>query len=146
VGRRDQSFAAADGVAKQVLHAVLTALPGERRPILTVAYGIAARKVDEALAEHHGRVEIGPDVLVPWLLDELPEHQREIIVLRVAVGLSADQVGQAMGRTAAFVRLAQHRALNQLRKATAAVNAVPEQSSPGQRPVYPVARTGTATC
>jgi RNA polymerase sigma-70 factor (ECF subfamily) len=144
VGRRDQSYSPADAVAKEIIHAVLTALPGNQRALMELVYAIAVRKVDAALAECHGRVGAGPDLLVPWLLDELPTYQREIIVLRVAVGFTAEQVAEAMGRTASSIRLAQHRALNQLRKATEAVNAVPEQSSPGPRQACPAGRTGTA--
>ncbi len=156
LGKRDHSFAHADGVAKQVLHAVLTALPANRRPLMELVYDTAVRKVDEALGGQPGRVDLG-DVLVPWLLDELPRNQREIIVLRVAVGLSAEQTAEAMGNTATAIRLAQHRALNRLRKATAAideavdtvpiqVSAARGQSDPGQRQVYSVEPRGTATC
>jgi RNA polymerase sigma-70 factor (ECF subfamily) len=145
MGRRDGSFVVADEVARHVIHAVLTALPTDQRPLMELVYGTAVRKVDAALASHPGKVGTGPDLLVPWLLDELPSYQREIIVLRVAVGLSAEQVGRAMGRSAAFVRVAQHRALTQLRRATAAVNAVPEQSSPDRRQACPAGRRETAT-
>ena len=49
------------------------------------------------------------------LLRILPPKQREILVLRVAVGLSADETAEAVGSTAGAVRVAQHRALNKLR-------------------------------
>ena len=49
------------------------------------------------------------------LLSELPEHQRELITLRVAVGLSAEETAQALDMTAGAVRVAQHRALGRLR-------------------------------
>ena len=49
------------------------------------------------------------------LLGHLPETQRELIVLRVAVGLSADEVGEVLGMSAAAVRVAQSRALHRLR-------------------------------
>ena len=51
------------------------------------------------------------------LLDLLPRHQRELLVLRVAVGLSAEETGRALGMTAGAVRVAQHRALARLRAA-----------------------------
>jgi RNA polymerase sigma-70 factor (ECF subfamily) len=50
------------------------------------------------------------------LLDQLPEKQREIIVLRVVVGLSAEETADAVGSTPGAVRVAQHRALARLRK------------------------------
>lgn len=50
------------------------------------------------------------------MLADLPEAQREILVLRVAVGLSADETAAAMGMTAGAVRVAQHRALSTMRR------------------------------
>ena len=49
------------------------------------------------------------------LLAMLPEPQRELLTLRVAVGMSAEEVGHALGMTPGAVRVAQHRALNKLR-------------------------------
>ena len=49
------------------------------------------------------------------LMHELPAHQRELLTLRVAVGLSAEETAQALGMTAGAVRVAQHRALARLR-------------------------------
>lgn len=119
IGRRAQSFAAADAIAADILRAVLVALPAHRgQPIHSFVYDIASKKVTKALADHPGRAEVTPDSLVPWLLDDLPTVQREIIVLRVAVGLNAEQTALALGSTPGAIRLAQHRALAQLRKAT----------------------------
>ena len=50
------------------------------------------------------------------LLRLLPEKQREIVVLRVVVGLSAEETAEAVGSTPGAVRVAQHRALLRLRK------------------------------
>jgi len=49
------------------------------------------------------------------LLHLLSPAHREVIVLRVAVGLSAQETAQALGTTAGAVRITQHRALNRLR-------------------------------
>ena len=49
------------------------------------------------------------------LLGRLRPVQREIILLRVAVGLSAEETGIALGMTPGAVRGAQHRALARLR-------------------------------
>ncbi|WP_019811465.1 sigma factor-like helix-turn-helix DNA-binding protein, partial [Saccharomonospora halophila] len=49
------------------------------------------------------------------LLDRLPAVQREILVLRVMVGLSAGETGRALGLSSANVRTLQHRALRRLR-------------------------------
>ena len=49
------------------------------------------------------------------LLARLSETHREIVLLRVAVGLSAEEVGEVVGMTAAAVRVTQSRALARLR-------------------------------
>src|SRR5919202_1072210 len=51
------------------------------------------------------------------LLDVLPDSLRELMVLRIAVGLSAEETGRALNMTAGAVRVAQHRALAKLRAA-----------------------------
>ena len=50
------------------------------------------------------------------LLEVLPAKQREIVVLRVVVGLSAEETADAVGSTPGAVRVAQHRALARLRR------------------------------
>jgi RNA polymerase sigma-70 factor (ECF subfamily) len=49
------------------------------------------------------------------LLQVLPEKQREILILRVVVGMSAEETADAVGSTAGAVRVAQHRALARLK-------------------------------
>jgi RNA polymerase sigma-70 factor (ECF subfamily) len=49
------------------------------------------------------------------LLNTLPEKQREILRLRVVVGLSAEETAEAVNSTPGAVRVAQHRALSRLR-------------------------------
>jgi RNA polymerase sigma-70 factor (ECF subfamily) len=49
------------------------------------------------------------------LLATLPEKQREIIILRVVVGMSAEETAEAVGSTPGAVRVAQHRALAKLK-------------------------------
>ena len=50
------------------------------------------------------------------LLRVLPDKQREIVVLRVVVGLSAEETAATVGSTPGAVRVAQHRALARLRR------------------------------
>jgi RNA polymerase sigma-70 factor, ECF subfamily len=50
------------------------------------------------------------------LLAVLSDKQREIVVLRVVVGLSAEETADLVGSTPGAVRVAQHRALTKLRK------------------------------
>jgi RNA polymerase sigma-70 factor (ECF subfamily) len=140
VGRQERSFASADDVAQEVCLAVLTALPGYRdqgRPFLAFVYGIAAHKVADAhraaarnRAEPVAQVPDEPEVdagpeqramrgelseRMAGLLRVLPAKQREILVLRVVVGLSAEETAEAVGSTPGAVRVAQHRALARLR-------------------------------
>jgi RNA polymerase sigma-70 factor (ECF subfamily) len=141
LGRVDRSSVSADDVAQEVCLAVLTALPGYRvqgRPFLAFVYGIASHKVidahraatrnrsepvadiPDAIESADGpeqralRIELSSEM--GKLLDTLPEKQREILVLRVVVGLSAEETAEAVGSTPGAVRVAQHRALARLRK------------------------------
>ncbi|SHL00356.1 RNA polymerase sigma-70 factor, ECF subfamily [Pseudonocardia thermophila] len=141
LGRMDRSSVSADDVAQEVCLAVLTALPGYRvqgRPFLAFVYGIASHKVidahraasrnrSEPVADLPDSVESadGPEQRalqvelsgeMARLLDTLPEKQREILILRVVVGLSAEETAEAVGSTPGAVRVAQHRALARLRK------------------------------
>lgn len=141
LGRMDRSSVSADDVAQEVCLAVLTALPGYRvqgRPFLAFVYGIASHKVidahraatrnrSEPVADVPDSVEAadGPEQRalrgeltgeMVRLLHRLPDKQREILVLRVVVGLSAEETAEAVGSTAGAVRVAQHRALARLRK------------------------------
>lgn len=50
------------------------------------------------------------------LLEILPEKQREILVLRLVVGMSAEETAEAVGSSPGAVRVAQHRALAKLKK------------------------------
>ena len=141
LGPVDRSYLSADDVAQEVCLAVLTALPNYRvqgKPFLAFVYGIAAHKVIDAhRAVSRARTDPVPEVpdtvetgagpeqralhgelsaQLRALLDELPEKQREILVLRVVVGLSAEETAEIVGASAGAVRVAQHRALSRLRK------------------------------
>ena len=50
-------------------------------------------------------------------LRQLPNRQREILLLRVVAGLSAEETAEMVGSTPGAVRVAQHRALVGLRAA-----------------------------
>ncbi|WP_370973533.1 RNA polymerase sigma factor ShbA [Amycolatopsis sp. cg9] len=141
VGRHERSFASADDVAQEVCLAVLTALPAYRdqgRPFLAFVYGIAQHKVADAhRAAARNRTDPVPEIpdgvseaagpeqhalrfelneRLARLLDVLPAKQREIVVLRIVVGLSAEETAAAVGSTPGAVRVAQHRALGRLRR------------------------------
>jgi RNA polymerase sigma-70 factor, ECF subfamily len=141
VGSQEKTFASADDVAQEVCLAVLTALPSYRdqgRPFIAFVYGIAAHKVADAhrssarnRAEPVPEIPDCPDELndgpearamygefagrMAQLLDMLPDKQREIVILRVMEGLSAEETAEIVGSTPGAVRVAQHRALSRLR-------------------------------
>ncbi|MGH4019822.1 MAG: RNA polymerase sigma factor ShbA, partial [Pseudonocardiaceae bacterium] len=141
VGRQERTSASADDVAQEVCFAVLTALPGYRdqgRPFLAFVYGIAAHKVADAhrsasrnrsepVAEMPDTPVVGDgpeqralqgDLAnrMSTVLEMLPDKQRDIVVLRVLQGYSAEETAELVGSTPGAVRVAQHRALLRLRK------------------------------
>jgi RNA polymerase sigma-70 factor (ECF subfamily) len=69
---------------------------------------LAAGPEDALLAEERAQAARA-------LLDRLPAAHRELLLLRVVAGLSAEQTGAALGMSAGAVRVAQHRALARLR-------------------------------
>lgn len=139
LGRIAGHYHVADDVAQEVCIAVLSALPRYRdmgRPFASFVFGIASHKVADAV-RNAGRLAIptedlpdGPDhrpgpeeTVVAYieakramaLLARLPVQQRELLVLRVLTGLSAEETGHELGMSAGAVRVAQHRALTRLR-------------------------------
>jgi RNA polymerase sigma-70 factor (ECF subfamily) len=132
-------YQVAEDVAQEVCIAVLGALPRYQdmgRPFASFVYGIASHKVADA-RRSAARLAIPVDDLpdspddqpgpleqvvasldaqrARALLARLPGHHRELLVLRVLTGLSAEETGAALGMSAGAVRVAQHRALARLR-------------------------------
>ncbi|MFG3435689.1 sigma-70 family RNA polymerase sigma factor [Nonomuraea sp. NPDC047897] len=140
LGRVSGQYHIADDVAQEVCIAVLSALPRYRdmgRPFASFVFGIASHKVADALrssvrsAVPTQDLPDGPDdgpgpeeTVVRYieveharrLLARLPEHQRELLLLRVVSGLSAEETGNVLGMSPGAVRVAQHRALARLRQ------------------------------
>ncbi len=130
----------AEDIAQHTLLAVGGALERwqpERR-VLSFVYGIASNKIVDAYRAA-GRDRSVPTDTLPEgvevrdgpeqtavlagqvrelhaLLDQLPDHQREVLVLRLALGLSAVEAADAVGSTPGAVRVTQHRALTRLRE------------------------------
>jgi len=152
LGRVGGRYTTADDVSQEVCLAVLRSLPRYRdqgRPSAAFVYGIAAHKIADAQRAAVRHLAVTPvDVILDQadsapgpeqraietdqarrlseLLRQLSEVHREILVLRVAVGLSAEEVAGALGMTAGAVRVAQSRALARLRTlAPTAFNEVP---------------------
>ncbi|GEB48807.1 RNA polymerase sigma factor ShbA [Streptomyces sp. NHF165] len=132
-----------DDLAQEVCIAVLCALPRYRdtgKPFEAFVVAIAQHKVADlqrAAMRGPGSTAVPSDEMperpddslgpeerallssdAEWakkLLANLPEHQRELVLLRVAVGLTAEETGQMLGMSPGAVRVAQHRALSRLR-------------------------------
>jgi RNA polymerase sigma-70 factor (ECF subfamily) len=130
-----------DDVAQEVCLAVFRALPTYRhlgRPFLSFVFGVAAHKVAD-VHRAAARDRSLPTAETPELADveespeeialrrELVEHtggllrtllprQREILIMRVVHGMTAQETAAAVGTTPDAVRVAQHRALCRLRR------------------------------
>lgn len=141
IGRSQGTFASADDVAQEALLAIYKALDTYRdagEHFLAFAFGITKKKIADHYRKHgreqHAQLDEAPDVAdrhptpevaamrselgsqVTNLINTLPVHQREVIYLRVAVGMSAEETAATISSTAGAVRVAQHRALHTLRK------------------------------
>lgn len=131
-----------EDVAQEVLIAVCGAL-GRFRPAETrwmaFVYGIVRNKVIDAYrAASRDRSEPmdelpdeidendrgGPEAailrsadsrLLRELLDQLPPTQRGVLVMRVALGYSAEETARTISSTPGAVRVTQHRAMQRLR-------------------------------
>jgi RNA polymerase sigma-70 factor (ECF subfamily) len=131
-----------EDVAQEVLIAVCGALrrfrPAELR-FMAFVYGIVRNKVIDAyraasrdrsdpteeLPDHIDEDDCaGPEAavlrsadldLLQELLDQLPDNQREVLVMRVAMGYSAEETARVAGSTPGAVRVTQQRAMLRLR-------------------------------
>lgn len=156
LGRQESVTGSADDVAQEVCLAVVSALPAYKVRGLSFrafVYGIAAHKVTDAFRViGRNRTEPVPELPDHPVADDGPEHhllacelseqlgellqlltprQREVLVLRIAVGLSAEETAAAVHSTPGAVRVTQHRALNRLRMALG--QAADDVTLPGPR-------------
>lgn len=129
-----------DDVVQEICLAVFKALPGFRHtgvPFEAFVYSIGSRKVadaqrgairsplvlvadvpdeaDPALSPEQNAIRRSESAEMLHLLDLLPDKLREVLVLRVAMGLTAERVGATLGMSAGAVRVTQHRGLERLR-------------------------------
>ncbi|HVA60086.1 MAG TPA: RNA polymerase sigma factor ShbA [Mycobacteriales bacterium] len=131
---------AADDAVQETCAAVLAAVPqfrDEGRPFTAFVFAIAANKVADAMrgaarrpipvGEVPDRADDSPGpedaalsesdaVQAHALLEQLPAEQREILLLRVVAGLSAEETAAILDTTPGALRVAQHRALAMLRR------------------------------
>jgi RNA polymerase sigma-70 factor (ECF subfamily) len=138
---RVRPISSPDDVAQEVCLAVYRALPTYRhlgRPFLSFVFGVAAHKVADvhraaardrsmptaetpdtlSVAENPEQIALRRELSerTGGLLRTLLPRQREILIMRVVLGMSAQETAEAVGTTADAVRVAQHRALNRLRR------------------------------
>lgn len=131
----------AEDVAQEICLAVATSIhryTDTGKPFMAFVYGIASNKVADAhrslardkmsptddipetefsgLTPEEATVTVEGSNEVRALLDSLSEKARDIVILRVFVGLSAEETAEALGSTPGAVRVAQHRALAKLRE------------------------------
>ncbi|WP_410650693.1 sigma-70 family RNA polymerase sigma factor [Amycolatopsis sp. cmx-4-54] len=138
-----RGISGAEDCAQEVLMAVLVALPRysyQDNSFLPYVFGIASHKVADVrrnLARDPSAPvpDPEPEPNGPWnptfeevekadrarrlsrLFEVLSAKQRDVLVLRVIHGYSAEETAGALGMTSAgAVRVTQHRALNELRR------------------------------
>ncbi|WP_181773660.1 sigma-70 family RNA polymerase sigma factor [Amycolatopsis pittospori] len=143
LGATTRGISNAEDCAQEVLMAVLVALPRysyQDNSFLPYVFGIAAHKVADvrrSLARDPSAPvpDPEPEQDGPWnptfeevekadrsrrlsrLFKVLSPKQRDVLVLRVILGFSAEETATALGMASAgAVRVTQHRALNELRK------------------------------
>lgn len=144
IGSGTIGLATPEDVAQDVLLGLYKALgrwrPDETR-VMAFVYGIASNKVVDAYRAAGRNRSVptdtmpdtadtgaGPEAIAVLgtqigelrrLLEQLPEHHREVLVLRIALGLSAEETARTVDSTAGAVRVTQHRALTKLRQLAA---------------------------
>lgn len=138
--RVSNSEVVADDVVQDVCLALVSAIPKYRdvgKPFMAFVYGIAAHKIADAGRKAASRRAYSLELVIeePFteespeshavegelrthaqaLMNTLPPRHRKIVLMRVIWGMTAPQTGRALGMSAGAVRVAQHRAMNQLR-------------------------------
>jgi RNA polymerase sigma-70 factor (ECF subfamily) len=140
IGGRNLSYLSADDVAQEVCLAVLKVLPSYQDrggSFLYLVRAIAANKVADAFRavarDRSNPVPELPDrplifnepeaqalhgdlgAQLRRLMSTLPRLQQEILVMRIVVGLSANETALALGISTGNVRISQYRALTRMR-------------------------------
>jgi RNA polymerase sigma-70 factor, ECF subfamily len=171
MGHCDSAKVSADDVAQEVCLAVVAALSSYTitdRSFRPFVYAIAAHKVADAFRAI-GRDRTDPVAELPEgpvvqdgpeqrllaaelgerlgrLLQLLTARQREVLILRIAVGLSAEETAEAVGSTPGAVRVTQHRALSRLRALVRRPDRAVDAPDPGSPPSAPSIVRSSARC
>lgn len=112
LGVGDRATAIAVEVSRTV-EAQLHGRPRSGLQIYALVHAIAVTAVDDAGPARPEASASG----MPATLAQLTEPEREVLILRVAVGLTVLETAAALDRSPSAVRLIQHRALERLRQA-----------------------------
>ena len=111
----------ADAIATRIVNDVIAALPryaSQPEKFLPFVIKTTSKRIDRERAKSDvNRAGRSP---METLIEGLPARQRDVLILRVLGGLSADETAVALGRTANVVRIDQHRAMKRLRTLIAA--------------------------
>jgi RNA polymerase sigma-70 factor, ECF subfamily len=142
LGRHPSVWDNVEDTAQEVMVAVLGALRSyepQGRSFLAFVYGIAAHKVQDAFRagrRNYSRAEAdmpdtpsndaGPEqrainsdllrTIGALMTEHLTPYQREVLILRIPLGFSAEETAEALDSTPGAIRLTQHRALNKIRR------------------------------
>jgi RNA polymerase sigma-70 factor (ECF subfamily) len=135
VSIRGDAMDTADDLARRAMLAMICELPAyqhqqQQRPFLQFAYNVLRREVhvDEGrscgfqrhrwLDRRHALEPHREDLSssVAALMRGLEDRRREVLVLRVVVGLSAEETATALDTNPGWVRVQQDRALKDLRR------------------------------
>jgi RNA polymerase sigma-70 factor (ECF subfamily) len=134
---------AAEDIVQETCLAVLRAMPSYQdrgHPFSTFVFAVALNKVRDA--RRAAKRTPAPTATIPdrpdsrpgpeetllqrtddheltELLSTLPPVSRDVLLLRVAAGMSTAETAEILGMNVGAVRVAQHRALNRLREMTA---------------------------
>lgn len=113
LGVGDRASAVAADVCREV-ERELHSRPRSGLQIHAFVHAIVITAVDGAEPDPAGIAASGSGMTAT--LTQLAHWDREVLVLRVAVGLTVCETAAALGSSSAAVRLAQHRALDRLRE------------------------------
>ncbi|WP_308163237.1 RNA polymerase sigma factor ShbA [Nocardia alni] len=132
-------YVTADDIAQEICMATVQAIPRYRdqgKSFLAFVYGISSNKVADAFrrGQHQAQpidefpdrasTAAGPEELAIAaerraatyeLMQVLAPAHREVLVMRIVLGLTAAETAEAIGTSPGVVRVMQHRALNKLR-------------------------------
>jgi RNA polymerase sigma-70 factor (ECF subfamily) len=123
--RRTSSLEDAQDLTAETFAATIDRPVPRKVEPLSWLYGIARRKLADHLRKRRGAIPKAPDqrdhgstdraIAIRLIVDRLPDDQREALLLQSLEGLSVEQIGVAMGRSAGSVKALLQRAKERVR-------------------------------